>query len=157
MLLLPFTSSSLLSIIIHHHHHTHYRPPLLRLQQHSSIISMMAANNNNKEGPPWQPSPRASSEDISLAKSLSISPLDDANVNLLNEVRHRNYVNPKPLEMYDLVVIGAGAGGLVSSRQVSCQYVAHIYFAFYIVTFASYTHLMFLIIIRQHDEERKVA
>lgn len=38
---------------------------------------------------------------------------------LLNEVRHRNYANPNPpLEMYDLVVIGAGAGGLVSSRQV---------------------------------------
>ena len=78
---------------------------------------MMATNN--KEGPPWQPSPAATPDDISLAKSLSILPLDDANVNLLNEVRHRNYINPKPLEVYDLVVIGAGAGGLVSSRQVS--------------------------------------
>ena len=104
---------------------------------------MMATNNNNKEGPPWQPSPRASSEDISLAKSLSISPLDDANVNLLNEVRHRNYVNPKPLEMYDLVVIGAGAGGLVSSRQVSWQswYVAHISFALHICMCSPHTHI----------------
>lgn len=67
----------------------------------------------------WQPSPTAKPEDEALAKSLSIWPLDQNNVNLLNEVRHLNYVNPEPLEEYDLVVIGAGAGGLVSSRQVS--------------------------------------
>eukprot|EP00571_Detonula_confervacea_P015868 CAMPEP_0172301046 /NCGR_PEP_ID=MMETSP1058-20130122/3016_1 /TAXON_ID=83371 /ORGANISM="Detonula confervacea, Strain CCMP 353" /LENGTH=572 /DNA_ID=CAMNT_0013011035 /DNA_START=60 /DNA_END=1778 /DNA_ORIENTATION=+ len=67
----------------------------------------------------WRPSPQATPDDISLAKSLSIWPLDENNVELLNEVRHRNYVNPTPLNMYDLVVIGAGAGGLVSSRQAA--------------------------------------
>lgn len=66
----------------------------------------------------WQPQPDASQEDISLSESLSIWPLDSYNVDLLNEVRHRKYVNPDPLPTYDLVVIGAGAGGLVSSRQV---------------------------------------
>ena len=79
-----------------------------------------ASTNDNSSTPSssWQPSPNASPDDITLAKSLSIWPLDEANVELLNEVRHREYVNPEPLEMYDLVVIGAGAGGLVSSRQV---------------------------------------
>ncbi len=67
----------------------------------------------------WQATPTAKPEDEALAKSLSIWPLDQNNANLLNEVRHLNYVNPEPLEEYDLVVIGAGAGGLVSSRQVS--------------------------------------
>ena len=69
-------------------------------------------------GPPWQPSPHATLDDISLAQSLHIWPLDEPNVNLLNEVHHRSYMNPRPVEIYDLVVIGAGAGGLVSSRQV---------------------------------------
>ena len=68
----------------------------------------------------WQTSP----SDISLAKDLHIEPLDDANIKLLNEVHPRNYANPKPLDVYDLVVIGAGAGGLVSSRQVCIYCVA---------------------------------
>jgi pyruvate/2-oxoglutarate dehydrogenase complex dihydrolipoamide dehydrogenase (E3) component len=92
----------------------------------------------------WQASPLATVEDIALAKSLSIWPLDEFNVELLNEVHPRNYVNPsasssatastttqrdapsssssmqqKHHQYYDLVVIGAGAGGLVSSRQAA--------------------------------------
>jgi len=63
----------------------------------------------------WQ---QTSQSDKSLAQSLHIEPLDDANIKLLNEVHPRNYINPKPLDIYDLAVIGAGAGGLVSSRQV---------------------------------------
>ena len=34
---------------------------------------------------------------------------------LLSNVRPPGYENPAPRERYDLVVIGAGAGGLVSS------------------------------------------
>ena len=83
-----------------------------------------------KRNEEWQ---QTSPSDKDLAKSLNIEPLDDANVKLLNEVHPRNYVNPKPLDVYDLVVIGAGAGGLVSSRQVcvhrfckNCAYDVHI-------------------------------
>ncbi|EED88313.1 mercuric reductase [Thalassiosira pseudonana CCMP1335] len=81
----------------------------------------MASNDNTptSSSTSWQPQPDASQEDISLAESLSIWPLDSYNVDLLNEVRHRKYVNPDPLPTYDLVVIGAGAGGLVSSRQAA--------------------------------------
>ena len=67
----------------------------------------------------WTQSPDASTSDEELAKSLSIWPLDVHNVQLLNEVRHKQYTNPTPLDVYDLVVIGAGAGGLVSSRQAA--------------------------------------
>ena len=68
-----------------------------------------------KKNDEWQ---ETSPSDKSFAKELHIEPLDDANIKLLNEVHPRNYINPKPLDVYDLVVIGAGAGGLVSSRQV---------------------------------------
>jgi pyruvate/2-oxoglutarate dehydrogenase complex dihydrolipoamide dehydrogenase (E3) component len=67
----------------------------------------------------WKESPDASTSDEDLAKSLSIWPLDAYNVDLLNEVRHKEYSNPTPIDVYDLVVIGAGAGGLVSSRQAA--------------------------------------
>lgn len=54
------------------------------------------------------------------AKSeLEIWPLDDYNAVLLNEVHPRGYQSSsgQPHELYDLIAIGAGAGGLVSSKQ----------------------------------------
>jgi Pyridine nucleotide-disulphide oxidoreductase len=54
------------------------------------------------------------------AKSrLEVWPLDEYNVKLLNEVHPRDYVasTTTPHEIYDLIAIGAGAGGLVSSKQ----------------------------------------
>ena len=59
------------------------------------------------------------SEPHLLNLSITNRPLDEPNLKLLDEVRHRNYENPKPLEVYDLVAIGSGAGGLVSSRQAA--------------------------------------
>jgi len=56
------------------------------------------------------------------AKELGVWPLDESNAVLLNEVHPRGYVQSvaaqETHEIYDLLVIGAGAGGLVSSRQV---------------------------------------
>ena len=65
----------------------------------------------------WTPN---SSEQRSLSEELSIAPLDKYNAKLLNEVRPLDYKNPTVQRgtVWDLVVIGAGAGGLVSSRQV---------------------------------------
>eukprot|EP00573_Skeletonema_grethae_P013416 CAMPEP_0201693128 /NCGR_PEP_ID=MMETSP0578-20130828/5806_1 /ASSEMBLY_ACC=CAM_ASM_000663 /TAXON_ID=267565 /ORGANISM="Skeletonema grethea, Strain CCMP 1804" /LENGTH=603 /DNA_ID=CAMNT_0048178605 /DNA_START=27 /DNA_END=1838 /DNA_ORIENTATION=- len=80
-------------------------------------ISMSSSSSSSQSQ--WSESPNASTTDQDLAKSLSIWPLDTYNVNLLNEVRHKQYTNPEPLQIYDLVVIGAGAGGLVSSRQAA--------------------------------------
>mmetsp|Transcript_36624 Transcript_36624/g.41200 ORF Transcript_36624/g.41200 Transcript_36624/m.41200 type:complete len:576 (+) Transcript_36624:168-1895(+) len=51
-------------------------------------------------------------------KKFGIWPLDEYNVKLLNEVHPRDYVSEKePYPEYDLIAIGAGAGGLVSSKQ----------------------------------------
>jgi len=80
-------------------------------------ITNMSSSSSSSQ---WNESPTSTSEEQTLAKSLSIWPLDTYNVNLLNEVRHKQYTNPNPpLPIYDLVVIGAGAGGLVSSRQAA--------------------------------------
>ena len=50
-------------------------------------------------------------------KELDVWPLDEHNAKLLNEVHPINYPSPDPHEVYDLIAVGAGAGGLVSSRQ----------------------------------------
>ncbi|KAJ1636898.1 mercuric reductase, partial [Pavlovales sp. CCMP2436] len=48
-----------------------------------------------------------------------VAPLDHHNAALLNHVAPRDWLNPKPLEEYDLVAIGAGAGGLISAKQAA--------------------------------------
>ncbi len=52
---------------------------------------------------------------------LGIWPLDEYNAKLLNEVHPRNFVSnfQQPHEEYDLIAIGSGAGGLVSSKQTA--------------------------------------
>ena len=55
--------------------------------------------------------------DAAAAASLGISPLDGANRELLDNVYPKDWQDPEPPEVYDLVAIGAGAGGLVSSKQ----------------------------------------
>ncbi|CAJ1954847.1 unnamed protein product [Cylindrotheca closterium] len=51
-------------------------------------------------------------------KEFEIWPLDESNVKLLNQVHPRTYKSTdEPPEVYDLIAIGAGAGGLVSSKQ----------------------------------------
>lgn len=48
-------------------------------------------------------------------------PLDEANARMLDLCAPRMWINPVPAEdfVYDLVAIGAGAGGLVSSKQTA--------------------------------------
>jgi hypothetical protein len=52
------------------------------------------------------------------ARKLDVWPLDEHNALLLNEVHPRDYKQstPTPHEVYDLIAIGAGAGGLVSCK-----------------------------------------
>jgi len=45
----------------------------------------------------------------------NVWPLDEHNLTLLNHVHPTGWVDPKPQNKYDLVVIGAGAAGLVTS------------------------------------------
>lgn len=48
-----------------------------------------------------------------------IAPLDTHNASLLDKTHPKDYVNPTPASLYNLVVIGAGAGGLVSAAQAA--------------------------------------
>jgi len=54
------------------------------------------------------------------ARALDLWPLDEHNQRLLEQVRPRDWQDPSPMTgPYDLVVIGAGAGGLVSAKQAA--------------------------------------
>ncbi|NEO31876.1 MAG: mercuric reductase [Symploca sp. SIO3C6] len=49
----------------------------------------------------------------SAFERVSIPPMDEYNQRLVNYVHPPDWVNPRPAESYDLVVIGAGTAGLV--------------------------------------------
>lgn len=51
---------------------------------------------------------------ISLEKT-GVAPLDEYNAQLLDNVHPKAWLDPEPKSKYNLVVIGAGAGGLVSA------------------------------------------
>ncbi len=66
--------------------------------------------------------PRIPERDRDLAKfrqdeldRIGVAPLDTSNLSLLDHVHPPAWVAPKPADRYNLVVIGAGAGGLVSA------------------------------------------
>jgi hypothetical protein len=48
-------------------------------------------------------------------EACGISPLDTHNAELLDHLHPKQWVDPTPKSSYNLVVIGAGAGGLVSA------------------------------------------
>jgi pyruvate/2-oxoglutarate dehydrogenase complex dihydrolipoamide dehydrogenase (E3) component len=48
-------------------------------------------------------------------EAIGISPLDDHNAVLLDNVHPRQWVDPEPKPSYNMVVIGGGAGGLVTA------------------------------------------
>ncbi len=48
-------------------------------------------------------------------ETTGISPLDEHNARLLDNVHPKKWLDPQPKSSYNLVVIGAGAGGLVSA------------------------------------------
>jgi pyruvate/2-oxoglutarate dehydrogenase complex dihydrolipoamide dehydrogenase (E3) component len=52
-------------------------------------------------------------------EQFDIWPLDEHNVDLLNQVHPRDFKNQEPYPVYDMIAIGAGAGGLVSSKQAA--------------------------------------
>jgi pyruvate/2-oxoglutarate dehydrogenase complex dihydrolipoamide dehydrogenase (E3) component len=49
----------------------------------------------------------------SAFQRVNVPPMDDYNKKLVSYVHPPDWVNPKPVDCYDLVVIGAGTGGLV--------------------------------------------
>lgn len=62
----------------------------------------------------------SSRNDSKVAKEkFHIWPLDVENVRLLNEVHPKSWKENEEEVVYDLIAVGAGAGGLVSSRQAA--------------------------------------
>ncbi|NJL38684.1 MAG: mercuric reductase [Leptolyngbyaceae cyanobacterium SM1_4_3] len=49
----------------------------------------------------------------SIRQEPALQPLDDYNQSLMSHVHPPDWVNPRPVDCYDLVVIGAGTAGLV--------------------------------------------
>ncbi|NET48009.1 MAG: mercuric reductase [Merismopedia sp. SIO2A8] len=49
-------------------------------------------------------------------QDLNLSPMDEYNKTLVGHVHPLDWENPKPKEVYDLVVIGAGTAGLVTAK-----------------------------------------
>lgn len=80
-------------------------PSSLLLHSSSKMVSWIPGDKEHKR--------RAREE-------LEVWPLDEHNAALLNQVHPQDYVSPnEPHEVYDLIAIGAGAGGLVSSKQAA--------------------------------------
>jgi len=50
-----------------------------------------------------------------LLSEIGIAPLDEHNVKLLDNTHPKEWLDPQPKDKYNLVVIGAGAGGLVTA------------------------------------------
>jgi pyruvate/2-oxoglutarate dehydrogenase complex dihydrolipoamide dehydrogenase (E3) component len=48
-------------------------------------------------------------------EACGVSPLDEHNISFLDHLHPKKWVDPEPKPSYNLVVIGAGAGGLVSA------------------------------------------
>ena len=54
-------------------------------------------------------------QEIVYPEAGSVLPLDQYNKSLMENGHPSGWVNPKPAEAYNLVVIGAGPGGLVAA------------------------------------------
>ena len=69
-------------------------------------------------------SPDDASDVKQVKEDLKVWPLDEYNVKLLNEVHPKSWEASGEKDedgYYDFIAIGAGAGGLVSSRQVCAE------------------------------------
>ncbi|NOR25828.1 MAG: FAD-containing oxidoreductase [Desulforhopalus sp.] len=66
---------------------------------------------------PSLPGPDADLADMTQEDldAIGLSPLDEHNAQLLDNVHPKQWADPEPKSSYNLVVIGAGAGGLVSA------------------------------------------
>ena len=89
------------------------------LLQSSSTCKITSLAMSTSSQTQWSSSELTDS--VEARQRLKIWPLDDANKKLLDAVAPKTWPNGEQDEdtVYDLIAIGAGAGGLVSSRQVA--------------------------------------
>lgn len=82
-----------------------------------SSTGLAASDSSNEKKRPW--TANDPEQAIEARKKLEVWPLDDANAKLLNEVHPRDWTAKQEDIVYDLIAVGAGAGGLVTSRQAA--------------------------------------
>lgn len=107
-----------------------------------SVVTQVAASSNSclnmtpKRKSVWK---AADEDQAKEARSkLDVWPLDEYNAALLNQVHPIDFESPEtPHKVYDLIAVGAGAGGLVSSKQVSL--LVHVYYTVISIRHAYYT------------------
>mmetsp|Transcript_8373 Transcript_8373/g.14472 ORF Transcript_8373/g.14472 Transcript_8373/m.14472 type:complete len:736 (+) Transcript_8373:28-2235(+) len=86
------------------------------LQDNKSWSKVLDGNDNDNDVGRHQPTLQKPTEDMMAAlKSIDVLPLDEHNIKLLDNVHPPNHVDPTPQKTYNMVVIGAGAGGLVTA------------------------------------------
>lgn len=72
----------------------------------------LAASTTSPE-PARSETRRPTEETAPVFEPSRVEPMDEHNRALLDNVRPSNWINPEPAPVYDLVVVGAGTGGLI--------------------------------------------
>lgn len=79
----------------------------------AEAMEVRGPRDSRVPGSPSQPHPHANT--CCLPQELKVWPLDEHNAKLLDNVHPAAWVDPTPAGTYNMVVIGAGAGGLVTA------------------------------------------
>ncbi len=79
-----------------------------------SLTSMKGTGHSLQPSLPEPDAELGNMDQIHL-EAIGVSPLDAHNAKLLDNVHPKKWLDPEPKASYNLVVIGAGAGGLVSA------------------------------------------
>ncbi len=81
------------------------------------FLKSPSINGGNDVLQPSLPGPDADLADMEqeALETIGLSPLDEHNARLLDNVHPKKWTDPEPKPSYNLVVVGAGAGGLVSA------------------------------------------
>eukprot|EP01043_Picozoa_sp_COSAG02_P081287 COSAG02_NODE_19776_length_865_cov_0.772846_2_plen_110_part_01 len=65
----------------------------------------------------WRTGDATSAAEALEREHVEVAPLDHDNARLLDQVHPHSWVAPTPAPVYNMVVVGAGAGGLVTAAQ----------------------------------------
>ena len=79
------------------------------------LVPMLGWARRKLGSNPGNPAPESNLQEEEAMVMPEVSPLDEFNRELVENVRPENWPNPEPAPVYNLVVIGAGTAGLVTA------------------------------------------
>jgi len=88
---------------------------LVKWSDFLGILSMTAGSYGSLQPSIPDRDPELATLDQIDLEAVGVSPLDEHNAKLLDNVHPKKWIDPEPKPTYNLVVVGAGAGGLVSA------------------------------------------